>query len=184
MDYAHTMLRILIIVVILIPLNAAAEQVYRSVDPDGNVIFSDVETPGSEAIEVKEVPTVTLPRTPEFSYEEPQQENPPYRKIAIVSPQNDESIRENAGNITITASTEPGIWGGHILEITLDGKVVSSGTSTSIDLENVDRGTHVTQATVKDRKGKIQGSSEPVTFHLLRVSIQHPKPANPAPKPK
>ena len=172
------------IVVSLAPIYAVAEQVYRSVGPDGSVIFSDKETPGSEAIEVKEVPTVTLPEAPAFKYQEPRKEVPLYQKIEITSPKNDETIRENTGNITISAAVAPPLRGDHVLEITLDGKAVSTGSGTSVSLENVDRGTHVAGATVTDSKGKVLGSSQPVTFHLLRYSIQHPKPANPAPNHK
>lgn len=184
MDYAHKMPRILLIAIMLISFNTVAEQVYRSVGPDGSVIFSDKETPGSEAIEVKEVPTVTLPKAPEFRYEEPKKAFPLYQKIEIIRPKNDEAIRENAGDVTITADLDPPLRGGDILEITLDGKIVSTGSSASVSLKSVDRGTHTTQATVKDQTGKVLGSSQPVTFHLLRHSVQHPKPANPAPNAK
>lgn len=167
---------ILIIIITLISSSVIAEQVYRSIGPDGSVVFSDKETPGSEPVEVKELPTVTLPKAPKFNYKEPEEEDSFYREVAIVSPQNDETIRENAGNISIRAAVAPPLSRGHILEITLDGKVVFSGSGTSVNLQNIDRGTHIARATVKDQSGKVYIASEPVTFHLLRHSIQHPAP--------
>ena len=158
---------------------ANAETVYRSIGPDGSVVFSDEETPGSESIEVQDVPTVTLPRAPEFRYQEDQPARPPYSRVAIISPANDETIRNNAGNFSISAGLSPRLRGSHVLEISLDGKVVSSGSTTSVNLENVDRGTHVARATVKSSSGEVIQASKPVTFHLLRVSVQHPKPAAP-----
>ena len=40
----------------------AAAEVYRNVDAQGNVTFSDEPSEGSEAVQVKPVTTVTLPK--------------------------------------------------------------------------------------------------------------------------
>ncbi|MEX2523364.1 MAG: DUF4124 domain-containing protein [Gammaproteobacteria bacterium] len=171
----------LFIYMVLVTLAAAASaDVYRSVDENGNIIYSDTPSEGAEKIELREAQTVeSQPGTESFRYEPPESKPPPrYKEVAITSPQNDEAIRANSGNITISMSVNPSLRPGDSLVLTMDGKEIASGRSTSVSLENVDRGTHSLSARVVGRGGKTLASSEPVKFHLLRHSVQHPNPGN------
>lgn len=179
MAYARFM-RLFIYTVLITFAAAASADVYRSVDEDGNIIYSDTPSEGAEKIDLREAQTVeSQPGTESFQYEPPESDPPPrYKEVAITSPQNDESIRANSGNITIRMSVNPSLRPGDSLVLTMDGKEIASGRSTSVSLENVDRGTHSLSARVVGRDGKSLVSSDPVKFHLMRHSIQHPKPGN------
>lgn len=162
----------------------ASAEVYRSVDEAGNVIYSDTPSPGAELVDVQEVQTYTSPPVPASSYTPPPQEPAgPYAQLAIVSPANDESVRQNDGNVTVSVAVVPNLRGSDRLELYVDGQAVATGSSTTIALENLDRGTHQLQAVVKGPDGQARMNSEPVTFHLLRHSEAHPTP-KPPPKPK
>jgi len=176
MAYARNM-RLFLYSVLIFMTSAASAEIYRSVDENGNVIFSDTPSEGAEKIEVKEAQTVDAPSTEPFRYEPPPGEPPPrYQAVTISSPQNDQSIRANAGNVSVSMSVTPGLRRGDRLVLLMDGKQVASGSSTSVSMKNVDRGTHTLRARVIGRDGKTLASSDPVTFHLQRHSIQHPKP--------
>lgn len=170
-------MRLLNYILLLCVFAPASADIYRSVDENGNVVFSDTPSEGAEKIEVQEAQTVDSPDTRPFVYEPPESEPAPrYRSVAISSPQDDESIRANSGNITIRMSVSPSLKRGDKLVLLMDGKEVSAGSSTSVSLENVDRGSHSLQARVVGADGQTWVSSESVTFHLQRHSVQHPKP--------
>jgi hypothetical protein len=152
-------------------LCATAETVYRSVDEDGNIVFSDKPTDGAEEIDVKDAQTVNLPSAGPFKYTPPKKEQPlQYTDIAIVSPANDTAIRDNEGNITVSVMLEPGLNSdrGDQLALYMDGAQVSVGSSPQFELNNIDRGTHTLKASVVDNGGKAIISSSPVSFTILR----------------
>lgn len=180
----------------------AATTVYRSVDAEGRVIYSDTPpAPGesAEAVEIGDPESFSTPETAPPAQDgeswdwdmtrQPGEESTPiaYTSAAIVSPANDEGVRDNEGNVTVVAAVEPGLRTGDSIELLLDGQVMASGAGNSITLAEVDRGTHTLAVRVVDESGAIQVESEPSTFHMIRyvpdLAPNRPKPS-PAPKPK
>ena len=164
MNYAEPMRYVILISSLLFCFVSSAE-VYRSVDADGNVVFSDEPTPNAEKVIIPEVQTVPPPNAGNFRYKSPQGKPRSYT-LAITSPADDAAIRDNAGNISVSVSVEPRLFSGDKLVIYMDGKEV--GTGTSVSLQNVDRGTHQLRAVIKDRNDRIRKSSKSVSFHMLR----------------
>lgn len=164
----------------------AADKVYKKVNPDGTVEFTDQPSSDAEEVPVSEVPTIKIkpaPPIPTTRFDLQQKEKPQvfsYKQVVITSPANDETIRDNAGNITIQGSVSPALRQelGHQLRWTMDGEVLEQ-QGLILRLTNVDRGTHTVQLEVIDGEGEVLASSQPVTFHLRRVFIS--TPANPAP---
>jgi len=177
MTYARIM-RSLIYMVFLTLASAACADIYRSVDEDGSIVFSDTPSEGAEKIELQEAQTVKpQPGTRSFQYEPQESNTPPrYREVAITSPGDDKAVRSNNGNITIRMSVKPSLRPGDRLVLKMDGEEIASGRATSVSLRNVDRGTHTLSASVVGRDGTTLAGSQPVKFHLLRHSAQHPKP--------
>ena len=98
-----------------------------------------------------------------------------YQKLEIISPADDETVRENAGNVNVTVGLIPNLRVdlGHRLVLFVDGpqRFQAVSTSPQFQFTNLDRGTYTLRAAVVDPKGKEIASSKPSTFHLLRVSI-------------
>lgn len=159
-------------------------QVYRSVDKNGNVIYSDQQTEGSVKVEVKELETVksldTSNLPPPIQGKQRKAESY-YTDLEITSPRDDEAIRENAGNITVTTSVAPQLQAAHKLVLYMDGKDLVSSRDPLFQLQNIDRGTHQLRVTIVDIDGREQISSKTVTFHLLRFSINNPNTPSPPP---
>ncbi len=149
-----------------------SETVYKTVDDDGNIIFTDKPSKNSEEVKLQELQTIDNPNPiPVRSTPKPRQANEDegsiYKSFFVANPANDSGIRSNNGSVSISISLEPSLRTGHKITILMDGKEVGSGTSVS--LQNVDRGTHNISASVVDESGKklISTSS---TFSLLRAS--------------
>jgi len=165
---------------------SAAAAVYKWVQPDGSIIYSDrPPTKNAAPTDLPEVQEIIIAPTPPLSDEsapirsqEDQAVN--YTNLEITEPANDSTIRDNAGNISIKLAIEPALKEGDSIAVLLDGKIIGQGHGTSISLSNVDRGTHTLMAIVKNAQNKTLISSSSVTLHLMRVSdLQKTRPATP-----
>ncbi len=157
---------------LLISLSFAAPafaEVYRSVDAEGNVVFSDEASPEAEKIIIPKLQTIPALNPGSFQYKPAAKRPQPYT-LAITSPADDAAIRNNAGNISVSVSVKPDLSSGDKLVIYLDGKEV--GTGTSVSLQNIDRGTHQLRAVIRDSNDRIRKSSKSVRFHMLRRFVR------------
>ena len=99
----------------------------------------------------------------------------PYTAAVIVSPANDSALRSNAGNLTVSGQIDPGLHGGHRVQLLLDGVPQSGpGRLLQFSLENIDRGTHRLELRIVDEAGEVVFTGAPGTVHLLRHSRLHP----------
>ena len=176
----------------------AAAQIYKVTDADGNVVFTDVPPrPGEQADEVQlgrgstvEIESALPEESSATSWsstssddentEEIQQFG--YEMLQVVSPENDASVRENAGNVVVSIAINPELRPGNRLQLEMDGKVIRTTTTKRVSLTEVDRGTHVLRAHVIDDSGDRLISSEPSVFHLSRYSVIT-APNQPRPSP-
>lgn len=171
--YAEVM-RVSLILFCLIFAGQLQAQVYRSVDKDGNVSFSDQPSKGAVQVHVKKLETVkSLADVPASN----QSAKPPvrpkpqgYSDIEITSPKNDQAIRDNAGNLNVAISLSPALKSGDKLVLYMDGKEEASGQSPIFSLKNIDRGTHQLRVAVVDANGHQRIDSKSIIFHLLRYS--------------
>ena len=169
-----------ILLLLLISLAVHAD-VYRSVDKQGNVIFSDTSTDDAEKIDLKESYTYTPPVIIDLADDE--DEPPPSLvevavpdyTLAIISPNQNEAIRENAGNVTISCTVAPELNSerGDKLIFSLDGQLKSAAQdATSYTFSNVDRGSHIAVVSVVDKTGNVIKSSKSILFHLQRAFVR------------
>lgn len=164
------------LLLLAVPPVLAGGEIYRWVDEDGTVIYSDQPHPAAEKLDLPELLTIPAQRLPPPETEPPPGP-PPYEDIAIVEPADDETIRDNAGNITVRASLTPRLRSelGHRLVLYMDGILYGEpAVSPEFNLTNVDRGSHSVAVAVVDEDGSELLRSTSVTFHLMRVSILLP----------
>ncbi len=179
MDYAETM-RILLLLVTLFFLTPVSAGVYRSVDEDGNIVYTDKPSPDAEKIKIDKVQTI--PAGPDnFEYTPP--EKPAvadYTKLEIVNPESDHVFTGNTGEVTVSVDIQPALntKRGDRLILTMDGKKAGDSTSTSFNLTNLDRGTHTIEVYVVNKGGKSLMESTPVSFTMKRTSVLNRPSAN------
>jgi hypothetical protein len=138
---------------------AQAGKVYKYTLSNGDVVYSDKPPPADQAEEVKLEPLqgFSLPAPPPLEDSTAKAEEPVpvgYTEFKVTSPINDQTIRDNGGNVSVILSLTPGLQGGHSIEVMMDGQSIGSGSGTSVTLTEVDRGTHTVQASIKDNAGK------------------------------
>ncbi|MFT5133519.1 MAG: hypothetical protein ACI9SC_001991 [Gammaproteobacteria bacterium] len=164
-------MRILISLLCLLLSITLGAEIYRSVDEEGNVVFTDQPSDDAELIDVRELQTIKPPPVGAFKYTPPPSEpKPKYTTLSITSPLHDATIRDNAGNVTVNISASPSVGGEDKLVLYLDGNEILLGKSTAKAFTGLDRGSHQLRAVIKDPNERIQISSPSVTFHLLRAS--------------
>ena len=157
------------------PATSGGKKVFKHVNPDGTITYSDKPAPGAKEVEVPTVPTYKPPKVPQFTpYQEPKKPVPfAYDSIKITSPANDETIRDNTGNVTVTVAVSPGLRAGDRIEYLMDGTAMERTSQTSFEIKNMDRGSHMITAQVVDASGNVLNTAN-VTVHMQRTSILQP----------
>jgi hypothetical protein len=134
-------------------INTVKAEVYKQVNPDGSVEFTDVPKNKDEA-PVPLSPMSTFKATPVTPISSSPKSSKPtaieYTNVSITSPANEATIRDNAGNLTVTANLVPVLQPGHKMVLLDNGANRGESTSGSFTLSNVDRGSHVLTVQVQD----------------------------------
>ena len=154
----------------------AFSEVYKHTNPDGSVTFSDVPTK-KDAKPIKLPPTSTYSPPPPSRTESSTRPKPAetvvsYESVSITSPSNDMAVRNNAGNLTIKFSVNPSLQSGHSYVLLMDGKNVGEGVAGSVQLTNLDRGSHTFTVQVVDANKEMIIQSSAVVVHLQRAIAQ------------
>ena len=162
-----------------VAMNASAA-VYKWTQPDGTVMYSDQPpTKNSAPVKLPSLQEIKMPPPPPSppssnntaTNQSGQSQAHTYNKINITQPADNSAFRNNAGVVTVKLDLEPVLQAGDVVDVILDGKEIGQGTSSTLSISNVDRGTHKLQAVVKDDQGNTLISSDTITFTLLRTSI-------------
>ncbi|MCB1864980.1 MAG: DUF4124 domain-containing protein [Chromatiales bacterium] len=154
----------------LIP--AAARDVYRHIAPDGSVSFSDQPVPGAETIRLPEprpAAPLNLPARTPAGTDAPQGPTS-YSVLEMLEPEPEASVRSNQGQATVRVRLEPPLAEGDHLQVVVDGQVVPGELrSTSLQLNELVRGTHTVQVNVVSA-GQVVRSTAAVRFHMRQES--------------
>lgn len=156
----------------------AHAQVYRQVDEDGNVTFTDEPDDTAEAVDVKPVTTVTMPK-PETVEKQLDQEDgevgdqEAYESVGFQSPDDDEAFHSGSGDVTFEVASEPALREGHQFEITLDGQPIGQTRDGSVSVSNVFRGTHNAGVNVINRDGERVFTGDNISFTIHRPSVNN-----------
>lgn len=176
------MQRHLLILLLLLPFFSVNAEIYKGVDTEGNVTFSDKETPNAEIIPMPSPNTVNMPKAARKTTEE-KSEITSYSSLKIVQPTTNLTLRDNTGKIAVTIELVPDldVAAGHSIAVYLDGKPAIKGITTlTTQLSDVPRGSHGVKVHVKDENGKSLIASKKVIVHMKRLSELHPAPVGPS----
>ncbi len=199
---------LVMLIVLAVCASSAQARIYTCKDKAGNTVYSD--SPSSELCpEAEEVAPESLPplieskpllvprSTNTKANASNQDANSSYQSLAITSPNDQENLRSNEGQVLIAYKVLPELdeRGGHQYVVILGDKEVYRGKNNSVALENVDRGDHTVTAKIISPNGQTLISSNTVQFTLHRFSelqgnlpgeksppVQPPRPPQP-PRP-
>ena len=156
-------------------------QLYRWVDKDGTVHYSDTPHPEAEELDLPEPQTYDGGRLPAARPAAPQApagvqgdgEPGNYALVQITRPVLDQTFWNVGGQIPVSISLEPTLKRGDRVRLYLDDQPVEDfpTTGTSHVLSEVWRGSHTLRVEVIDASGQVLAQSEMVVFHVRQTSV-------------
>jgi hypothetical protein len=173
-------MRALLLTITLAALTATANAtIYRWVDEQGVVHYSDQPHAGAEKVQVA-APQVYSAPPPSKTASAPlalqAQASGSQMSCEIDSPTNDQmfmNAHSVSGHVHLPFNTA-----GLKVVVLMDGQPVNTDASGGFTIDPVERGTHTLSASVVDPNGQTVCQSQSVTFHVHQPSTQAPNPAN------
>ena len=157
--------------------SAAETKIYKTVDKDGNVVFTDRPPTNDDSVEEVKV---AAPNTADLGVATPAVdslidsqavETFSYRTLRITSPEHNQSVRGNTGgDVEVVIEIRPQLRAEHELRLLVDGATEQMGRQSRFVLSGIDRGTHTLQVEVLHRSGEVLVASDPSVFHMQRYS--------------
>lgn len=159
-----------------------AQEVYKVVDKDGNVTFTDQPpVDGSKPIKLAPISVIEAPtyeKAPEPTAQEGAEKEPSlsemrkiYRDFAIISPQQEESVWKPDGPIPVAWNVRTALQPGMKVTLFLDGKNHMTTVQPMIPLTGLDRGEHTVKAELRDSKNRIVATAETITFFVRQPNL-------------
>lgn len=168
LDYALQMSRtrhLVIALALFASASASAEKIFRWVDADGRTYYSDRPQPGAQRVDGAPKPSAPAPtetiRNDALLG--------PYRDFEIVSPEADQTLRKDDGQLPVSLILDPPLILGHRLELVVDGAPISvDHEATQLSLTGLAFGSHRAQAQIRNTANAVVARTTPVTFHLRK----------------
>ncbi len=155
---------------------------YKGLDTEGNVVYSDKPFENSEQMTPPPITVVDAPKVIAKEAVEEIDEKPPetrYTHLSIKSPENNQTIwNEPALMVSLSLKPALDIEQGHRTWLIMDGKpLVKNSQSLTLPIGRADRGQHQLQAQVRNNKGKILKSSNSIQIHIKNsvVPVKAPR---------
>lgn len=160
----------------------SATDIYKHVDADGNVTFSDQPPAAGETaekVQLRELNTTPptaapAPALTDTADTSKATEQTQYT-IRIASPTDETTIAMGPGNVTVTAQATPPLGRLELLQLYMDGEAFGDPQrGTTWALEGLMRGPHDVAVERLDRRGNSLARSEGVRIYVLRPSVNQP----------
>lgn len=160
-----------------------ADQVYKWVDAQGNVHYTDHPHPGAQKVQLPKTQTYQPPSMEGSGNTAVSQVPPPplagasttiYKEFSISSPA-DKATLWYVDQVPVTVSLSPALHSGDTLTYHLDDQSIGPTSQTMVTFKDVHRGEHSLSVTLKAADGATR-TAGPVTFYVRQKSIISPKP--------
>lgn len=190
-----TLFLILIAFLLVMTAGQLSAQVYKTVDEDGNVTYTD-QPPrdGSGPIKLRPISVVEAPiyevrakASEENAGAEDGKEmslgylRKNYKDFAIVAPQQEESIWHPEAPVTVAWNVRYQLQQGMKVTISIDGNEQAVTSEQIIPVAGLERGEHRVTAVLKDARNRSIATAEPVIFFIRRPTINTNR-ARPTPR--
>ena len=156
------------------PGTKALAEVYKRVNPDGSVEFTDVpDKKGEKPIAIEPSSSYSPPKQP-LTLPTPKGPDKKafagYESVNITQPADGAIIRDNTGNLTVSVTSSPALQDGDSYVLLMDGSKVGEGRTGTFKLSNIPRGSHTLWVQIQDGEGNSLIQPRAVTFDLKRFS--------------
>lgn len=166
---------------------AAYGAIYKVVDKDGNVTYTDQKPyEGAKPVDLPDLSVITtdIP-VPEKSASEAEQAKPSeptprelrklYRDFRITEPQSEETFWGTANKVVVSWDSQRPIMPGMSVTLYVDGKPQEAPVQGGVTL-TLDRGEHQVYAELRDPRGRQVVKTDSVTFFVKQHSAKFGSP--------
>lgn len=178
----NSLLMIFLISLMTTAASPLMAQVYKVVDEDGNVTYTDKPPPdGSKPIDLAPISVIEAPtyeKAPEATEEDEAEKamslgymRRVYRDFAITSPSQEESVWKPDGPVSVTWAVNTGLQPGMQVILYLDGQRHTATVQPMIPLIGLDRGEHTLKAELRDSRNRIVATAETITFFVRQPNV-------------
>lgn len=171
----------LIVLSALSAASASSAPAWTWVDANGTVHFSDRPVPGARQVEIagaqgfRSQPATPPPTSGSATPASAAATAALYQVVEIVSPADQETLRNIGGALTVLVRFQPDLRPSHRFDLALDGRLQNlNASSPRVSLADVFRGSHTLQVIVTDLAGAEIMRSAPRTFFVQQTSILNP----------
>jgi len=176
-SYRDTMRYAVLLLLFLVATGHAA--VYKSVNEDGEVVYSDTPAPDAERVRLPKLQTYNPDDIPSLArIKRIPVKNDFYSGFVFVQPEDNATIRDNLGMVTTELSLQPALitGRGHRIQFYLDNQPYGPPIEQlTVNMSNLVRGEHRLSASVIDENGDILISTGERIVHVKRESLLMPK---------
>lgn len=161
-------------------IGSTAAQIYSYVDADGQQVFTD-RPPATASSETVELQTVNrMPagqriiklQAPAELKRQLEPAPPPYQAFALLSPLQDETLRNTGTAVDIQVSSTPQLQPGHSYQASLNGVAHgSASTKPEWQIHGVERGSHQLAVQLLDENQKPLMQTPEITIHIKQTTL-------------
>jgi len=156
--------------------SAATTTLYRWVDAQGVVHYSDTPQPGAQTIEVNSAQGYRAPpaaRGSAQSNRTPAEQTAAAYECHITAPSPQQSFF-SPETVAISVSVSPALEAGDQILVYVDGNPLPTSSGQDFQVNQPDRGAHTVSATVRTADGRTACTAAPVAFEVQRPSLLSP----------
>lgn len=155
-------------------------EIYKTINPDGEVIYTDKPSPQGKKVELPglstyEPPAAIVQPIPRVRRSRSIASGT-YDEFSIQEPKDRSVIRNNLGIVDVTVALKPALKDKdrHRIQYILDKELYGPAIAkTTIRISNLPRGRHTLSANLVDKKNNVLASTGTVIFHMRRHSSLH-----------
>ncbi len=166
-------------IISILNLTIAQEKkiLYKSIDENGKVTYSDKPSVNSKEIPMSEGQSINM-KPPKVVFHSSDNDsntgsNPQangYVSVSFLQPENDGVIRNNGGVALFVLDVLPQLSEAHHIIFYIDGSLVDASISAmNVTVSNVEYGTHTASFSILDNAGKLVTKSDQLSFNLLHT---------------
>lgn len=163
--------------------NIATAEIYKTVDKNGRITYSDTPPPNTNAKPVELKPINTTPAvvaTPNYTPTPTQNmDSPPYQ-VQLIAPINGTTLMPNERSVTLSASLNQNLQNGDVFVYKIDGEIITKTTEFSYSYNEPPRGEHSLTVEVVNTEGTTLAQSNAINLSVIRPLVK--QKSNPAPK--
>lgn len=170
----------LLVLLLAAEANSDGEEIYKTVDKDGNVVFSDQPAGKAEPVRVGRTNAMQPPAaTSKPAGSAPAGEaGPVYDSVEITSPADGGTVTNPSGNILVRFTLAPPLRQGDSTRLLVDGMPGGIPADGGLLAPTTSRGEHRLEVQVLDAAGTVLATSAPVHVTVFRNPIRD-KPGRP-----